>query len=86
VKTVVSYVSILGRSFEKVEDALADEDRLPGIIATYRRSLLKLQRGETHAGVSGPHPLEDIEAFAHAVADYEAKWAEVQEQRKGNKP
>jgi hypothetical protein len=80
-KILTIYQSVLGHQFETAALAQADEDRLPRIIATYREDLRKLRAGEDYAGRSGPHPQEDIDLTARAVADYEAKWAEVQAQR-----
>jgi len=76
-----TYVSILGREYETPEEARADEDRLPSIIATYTRDLQRIQNGEMFAGKPGPHPQHLIDTFAESLADYEAKWVEVQAQR-----
>lgn len=80
-RIVTKYVSILGREFDTIAAAMADEDRLPAIIATYTESVRKLRAGEEFAGKPGPHPQADIDGFAAMLADYEAKWAVVQKER-----
>lgn len=75
------YTSALGRDCDTAADAMTDEDRLPGIIASYEASLHTLQVGDSFAGQPGPHSPGLIEEFANAVAGYKTIWAEVRAQR-----
>ena len=83
-KVVTKYISILGREFDNPADAIADEDRLPSIIATYERDLAKQVVGGSYGKnkiLTEEMVAEDRPMFQQALDDYKAKWAEVQAQR-----
>ena len=83
-KTVIKYVSALGREFADPWQAMADEDRLPSIIATYEHDLTRLVVGNEYGGkiLTEEEVAEMVPDYQRAVADYKAKWDEVQAQRK----
>ncbi len=82
-KTLIQYVSALGRQFSTPEEAIADEDRLPRIIATYKGDLPKLVPGGGFGakGLSAAEADEARNSHLKMIATYEQLWAEVQAQR-----
>lgn len=75
-KRQIKYISELNRSFDTAEEAIDDDNRLPGIIATYEADLARMEAGEEFAGRPPDDELKD--RWRKAIAIYKENWASAQ--------
>ena len=72
-KSKIIYISELDRSFTTAEAAIADDNRLPEIIAKYKDDLRRMEDGLEMFGRS-PVTNELKEQWRKAIFDYELRW------------
>lgn len=83
VKVVTTYISELGNTFTTPEQAIADDDRLPRLIAAYESDLMRMETLEMFGGKPRmPEELDELKSdWKAAIARYRKMWIEVQESR-----
>ncbi len=83
-RTITKYISALGQEFASPEAAMADEDRLPRLIATYEQDLSRLVPGGEYGGkilIDNDDLAETRRGYQSELNRFKRKWAEVQAQR-----
>jgi hypothetical protein len=76
-KRQIKYISELNRSFDTAEEAIEDDNRLPGIIAKYEDDLRRMEEGLEMFGGS-PVTEELKEQWRHAIEGYKVQWDAAQ--------